>query len=131
MGSQVVVFVLVSGTLGVSDARADTTPNVVAGAALEAALHDPTIARAEPVIDALKQQGYAIVSINRTLLNRVRIRASNEYYLREIVVSPASGNILRDAIVTEYKPLPKTDPEDQTFVPVLPTPPRTDDGAGQ
>lgn len=94
-------------------------------------LSDPTVERALPVIQALEAQGYTIVSINKTLLNRVRIRAQNSDYLREIVVSPSSGEILRDAIVTEFHPLPNVAPQDQTFVPLLPAEPQAGSGAGK
>lgn len=58
------------------------------------------------VIDALDANGYRIVSVNTTLLNRIRIQAQNEWHLREIVMSQASGQILRDAILEEFKAAP-------------------------
>ncbi|MBI1220156.1 MAG: hypothetical protein GC186_16590 [Rhodobacteraceae bacterium] len=94
-------------------------------------LSDPTVERALPVIRALQAQGYTIVSINKTLLNRVRIRAQDSDYLREIVVSPSSGEILRDAVVTEFHPMPNVPPQDQTFVPLLPVEPPAAKGPGQ
>ena len=51
------------------------------------------------VIDALDRAGYNILSVGTTLLNRVRIRARNDQHVREIVVSRATGEILRDAVV--------------------------------
>ncbi|WP_127903563.1 hypothetical protein [Solirhodobacter olei] len=83
-----------------------------------AAPGNEAITLAQPVIGALKKQGYTIVSVNTTWLNRVRIRAKNEYVLREIVVSPATGDILRDAIVRRLQPLPKSKPDSQTFIPL-------------
>lgn len=55
------------------------------------------------VIDALDESGYQILSTSRTLLNRVRIRASNGVHLREIIISRASGAILRDAILEHIR----------------------------
>ena len=57
------------------------------------------------VIDALTVNGYQIVSVTDTMLNRVRIRARNVSHLREIVVSRASGQVLRDAIIETYAPI--------------------------
>jgi hypothetical protein len=54
------------------------------------------------VTDALDRSGYEIVSVTDTMLNRVKIRARNPYHLREIVVSRASGAILRDGLVESY-----------------------------
>lgn len=117
MAAFVLAAVLMLGAGGA--AMAGTAP---------AAADNPAIALCQPVIDALQQQGYRIVSVNTTWLNRVRIRAQNDYVLREIVVSPASGDILRDAIVTQLKPLPKANPESQTFIPL--PPPSGTTGAG-
>ncbi|MDP3338949.1 hypothetical protein [Frigidibacter sp.] len=54
------------------------------------------------VLEALDSEGYTIVSVTDTLLNRVKIRARNNQHLREIVVSRASGQILRDAVIETY-----------------------------
>ncbi|WP_139257520.1 hypothetical protein [Natronohydrobacter thiooxidans] len=54
------------------------------------------------VILALRNQGYRILSVRETFLRRVLIRVENPVHLREIVVSRASGSILRDIIVEEY-----------------------------
>ena len=54
------------------------------------------------VVSALKANGYKIESITITFLNRAKILASNPHHLREIVISRASGQILRDAIVQDY-----------------------------
>lgn len=55
------------------------------------------------VIDALTVNGYQIVSVTDTMLNRVKIRARNASHLREIVVSRATGQVLRDALVESYR----------------------------
>lgn len=54
------------------------------------------------VLEALDSEGYTIVSVTDTLLNRVKIRARSSQHLREIVVSRASGQILRDAVIETY-----------------------------
>lgn len=54
------------------------------------------------VIDALDRTGYQILSVSDTLLNRVRIRARSVTHLREIVISRATGSILRDVVLERY-----------------------------
>jgi len=56
------------------------------------------------IIAALSDAGYEILSTDVTLLNRVRIRADNGSHLREIVVSRASGRVLRDVVVQTRRP---------------------------
>ena len=51
------------------------------------------------VLAELEARGYEIVSRSRTLLGRVRIRASTESHIREVVLHQSTGEILRDAIV--------------------------------
>ncbi|MCR8726659.1 hypothetical protein [Frigidibacter sp. ROC022] len=55
------------------------------------------------IVDALDREGYEVVKVEQTLLNRVLIRARNSYHLREIVVSRASGQILRDRIIETFE----------------------------
>ena len=62
------------------------------------------------VLEALDKEGYTVVSVTDTLLNRVKIRARSSQHLREIVVSRASGQILRDAVIETYDYRP-TGPE--------------------
>lgn len=90
------------------------------------------IARAAPVLRALRAQGYTIVSIHTTWFNRVLIRARNRRILREIVVSPSSGDILRDVVVKHYVTPPSSPPGSQRFkslpdVPAHPDPSTRDD----
>lgn len=91
-------FVLASSGI----ARADPAP----GLPLEE-IHDglDTHGHTEflTIITALSRVGYEIVSTDVTLLNRVRIRAENDNHLREIVVSRASGRVLRDVVVQTYQ----------------------------
>lgn len=58
------------------------------------------------VIEALEANGYVLLSVRETLLNRVRIRARNALHLREIVISRASGSILRDVVLETYAASP-------------------------
>ena len=48
------------------------------------------------ITQRLEQQGFAVVAVERTLLGRVMIRAENERATREVVLDPATGEILRD-----------------------------------
>ncbi|MBF9042075.1 hypothetical protein HKCCE4037_01955 [Rhodobacterales bacterium HKCCE4037] len=54
------------------------------------------------VVRTLGEQGYQIISVSRTLLNRIRIQAANDVHLREIVFSQSSGLIMRDVIIEEF-----------------------------
>ena len=62
---------------------------------------------------ALEAQGYAVESVTRTLLGRVRVIASLGPVWREIVLDSTSGEILRDYAV-EFAPadLPAPEPGD-------------------
>lgn len=50
----------------------------------------------EDVVAYLRQQGYDIVTITTTMLGRSKITATNEDGVREIVLNPRTGEILRD-----------------------------------
>lgn len=52
------------------------------------------------IVRELKRNGYRINSVARTLLGRVKIVASNRRGVREIIVNPATGEILRDLWVS-------------------------------
>lgn len=54
------------------------------------------------VLRALEDQGYRILSVQETMLNRILIRADNPLHLREIIVSRANGQILRDIALETY-----------------------------
>ena len=61
----------------------------------------PVSRRADPVtqlVSALGRQGFAVSSVERTWLGRVRIVAAADDRVREIVVDPRNGVILRDLI---------------------------------
>ncbi len=81
------------------------------------------------ILEALDSEGYTIVSVTDTLLNRVKIRARSRQHLREIVVSRASGQILRDAVIETYDYRP-TGPERSLNLMLLDLPPQGD-RAGQ
>lgn len=69
-------------------------------AALLGSLCLATPARAESlqaeIVAQLHEQGYRRVTVSRTWLGRVRINAELGGSLREIVVNPLTGEILRD-----------------------------------
>ncbi|MBS8229206.1 hypothetical protein [Vannielia litorea] len=52
----------------------------------------------EQIVAQLSEQGFKRIRVSRTLLGRARITASSRDYTREIVVNPATGEILRDYI---------------------------------
>lgn len=60
------------------------------------------------VLRQLDSAGYEIVEVSVTILNRLKIRARNRQHLREIVVSRASGAVLRDIVLETYKNLSET-----------------------
>lgn len=59
-----------------------------------------SMAVAGPVDDAIVQQlqdqGYTAVDVRKTLLGRIRIIAASKTRVREIILNPNSGEILRD-----------------------------------
>lgn len=50
----------------------------------------------EEIVRELKKQGYREIQVSRTLLGRARITATKARGSREIIVNPATGEILRD-----------------------------------
>jgi len=50
----------------------------------------------DQIIAMLRDQGYTEIRISRTWLGRVRILAVSGQYWREIIISPRTGEILRD-----------------------------------
>ncbi|MGB4827095.1 MAG: hypothetical protein WBP18_07425 [Paracoccaceae bacterium] len=54
----------------------------------------------DDVVRRLKKGGYRIISVDRTFLGRVRIRAAKGNGEREIVLNPVTGEILRDLWVS-------------------------------
>jgi len=53
----------------------------------------------EAIVDWLQKQGYADISVTRTLLGRARIIAVNSKGKRELVCNPRTGEILRDVLI--------------------------------
>ncbi len=53
----------------------------------------------ESVIAQLAGQGFARITVSRTLLGRMRFVAENDLYRREIVINPGTGEVLRDYLV--------------------------------
>ena len=50
----------------------------------------------DSIIRQLRDQGFAGIEVNRTLLGRLRITAQSRKLEREIILNPATGEILRD-----------------------------------
>ena len=75
---------------------------IAIAAALGIGLAVPAAAQApqESVPDLLQRQGYEILQIHWTWLGRIRIVAETDELYREIVISPDTGEILRDYATT-------------------------------
>lgn len=60
----------------------------------------PALAQSASVVDQviaqLKAQGYTQITMGRTFLGRTRIVAQNDEMRREIIINPATGEVLRD-----------------------------------
>lgn len=69
---------------------------------LAAAVAGPSFASGyqDKIVAALRAQGYEQITIETTLLGRVRITAMRQSNLREIVINPRTGEILRDLWLT-------------------------------
>lgn len=91
---------------------AQDTDNLIPLSDLEALSVSPgPQAHYAAIAKALEMDGYQILDVRRTLLNRAMIHASNEDHLREIVVSRSSGQVLRDVIIEEFGvPSPSPNP---------------------
>jgi hypothetical protein len=50
----------------------------------------------DQVLTQLQAQGFVEITMNRTLLGRLRVVATNDRYRRELVINPNTGAILRD-----------------------------------
>jgi hypothetical protein len=48
------------------------------------------------IVKELQSQGYNSITVRRTLLGRRKVDAVSDDYIREIVINPATGEILRD-----------------------------------
>ena len=70
----------------------------VTGALLMLVFTDPALAtdRVDQIVQSLRREGYTRIEIGRTWLGRTRIIASGGPGRREIVVQPATGEVLRD-----------------------------------
>lgn len=53
----------------------------------------------DSVVSQLRAQGYGAISLERTLLGRVRILAQMGARRREIILNPRTGEILRDIML--------------------------------
>ncbi|MBS0564648.1 MAG: hypothetical protein JSR87_09290 [Proteobacteria bacterium] len=78
----------------------------------------------DAILADLTHQGYVDVEVSRTLLGRTRIVTHNRAFDREIIVNPATGEILRDywqpraggaaASGSVPEPLDATEPDDNS-----------------
>lgn len=50
----------------------------------------------EQIVSQLAGQGFTKIELSRTFLGRVRVLASSDKLVRELVFNPATGEILRD-----------------------------------
>jgi hypothetical protein len=55
----------------------------------------------ERIASSLQAEGYQIVTMSRTWLGRIYVIAETETVRREMVFSPATGEVLRDYAVTK------------------------------
>lgn len=69
---------------------------------LAAALSGPAFASGfeDDIVAALRAQGYDQITVEVTFLGRVRITAMRQSNMREIVINPRTGEILRDLWLT-------------------------------
>lgn len=51
-----------------------------------------------PIVARLEDEGFAVTRIKRTWLGRILIVSQNDEYLREVVINPHTGEILRDKL---------------------------------
>ena len=68
-----------------------------------------SLANQQTVIDmvtGLKAAGFTYIEVRRTLLGRVRFIAYSGSALREIVINPTTGEVLRDLVDPSVKSLP-------------------------
>lgn len=55
---------------------------------------------ASAVAEQLAAQGFDRVSMQRTLLGRLRVTAESDRFRREIIIDPRTGEVLRDLLTT-------------------------------
>lgn len=58
---------------------------------------------ADQVIDQLRAQGFQSIHVEKTWLGRMRIHATDQRGEREIIVNPATGEILRDLWLVRFR----------------------------
>lgn len=77
---------------------------VLAVAGLLSAAPSALLAQAvteEQVIAALEEQGFTVIEAGTTFLGRIRITAEGPEGVREVVLNPRNGKVLRDMIIDE------------------------------
>jgi hypothetical protein len=91
------------------------TPLLTAAVLLALAAPAQADAIEDQVTLALEEQGYEILSVDRTWLGRLRIIAESDDLRREIVMNPTTGEVLRDyslRLVAEQSDLGFEDDDD-------------------
>lgn len=88
---------LAASSFLIAPTQAQTT-NAQGQAQAQAAFELAQARSADEVILQLREAGFTIDAVTRTFLGRVRIEASNDTTVREVVVSRATGEILSDQV---------------------------------
>ncbi|MBV0913632.1 hypothetical protein [Anianabacter salinae] len=60
------------------------------------------------IIDALGREGYRIVNVRNTLLNRIQVTAQSPTELRELVIRKSDGSLLLDRVTRSPDPFENT-----------------------
>ncbi|RMF83214.1 MAG: hypothetical protein D6744_05070, partial [Planctomycetota bacterium] len=76
--------------------RVASTIILAAALGLSAPQHAHAQTARQIVVAQLQDQGYYNITVQRTFLGRLRFKAENDVYVREIVINPVTGLILRD-----------------------------------
>lgn len=72
---------------------------LITGGAVSAPVMADTIS--ETAVTQLRAKGYSNITVRRTLLGRIRITATTKDTLREVVIHPLTGQVLRDNLTTK------------------------------
>ena len=94
---------MISNPALAQEAETTTTASTAASAEASGWIDLAQVQTYLDVVAQLEQRGYAIDSIERTLLGRMMIRARNKVHLRELVVSRHTGEVMHDTIVRVFE----------------------------
>ncbi len=93
---------LISNPILAQEVDTTATASAAASAAASGWIDFAQVQTYLDVVAQLEQRGYAIDSVERTLLGRMMIRARNKVHLRELVVSRHTGEVMHDTIVRVF-----------------------------